>query len=61
VLVARNPEGTLAMHARQLEQLMSRRHGSRSLVDVITEQTSEMGAGAPQADLAPVALGKGEA
>jgi branched-chain amino acid transport system permease protein len=31
VLVARNPEGTLAMHARQLERLMSRRHRSRSL------------------------------
>jgi branched-chain amino acid transport system permease protein len=61
VLVARNPEGTLAMHARQLEQLLSRRQRSRSLIDVITEQTSQMGAEAPQADLAPVALGKGDA
>jgi branched-chain amino acid transport system permease protein len=28
VLIARNPEGTLAMHARQLRQLVSRRNGS---------------------------------
>ena len=61
VLVARNPEGTLAMHARQLEQLMSRRHRSRSLVDVITEQTTEMGVDPAHAHLAPVAPGKGEA
>jgi branched-chain amino acid transport system permease protein len=61
VLVARNPEGTLAMHARQLEQLLSRRQRRRSLVDVITEQTAELGGGAAQADLAPVALGKGKA
>jgi branched-chain amino acid transport system permease protein len=61
VLVARNPEGTLAMHARQLEQLLSRRRRSRSLVDVITEQTAEMGVESPPADLAAVAAAKGEA
>jgi branched-chain amino acid transport system permease protein len=63
VLVARNPEGTLAMHARQLEQLLSRRQRARSLVDVITEQTAELGGGDAQAGLAPatpVVLGKGE-
>jgi branched-chain amino acid transport system permease protein len=61
VLVARNPEGTLAMHARQLEQLLNRRQRGRSLVDVITEQTAELGGGPAPADLAPAALGKGEA
>jgi branched-chain amino acid transport system permease protein len=61
VLVARNPEGTLAMHARQLEQLLSRRQRGRSLVDVITEQTAELGGGPAQAELAPATLGKGEA
>jgi branched-chain amino acid transport system permease protein len=61
VLVARNPEGTLAMHARQLEQLLGRRHRAKSLVDVITEQTAQLDAEAMQPDLAPLALGKGEA
>jgi len=61
VLVARNPEGTLAMHARQLEHLLSRRQRARSMVDVITEQTAELGGATAQADLAPVTLGKGEA
>jgi branched-chain amino acid transport system permease protein len=61
VLVARNPEGTLAMHAGQLEQMMSRRRRPRSLVDVITEQTAKAGAGSLEADLADVTSGQGDA
>jgi branched-chain amino acid transport system permease protein len=38
VLIARNPEGTLAMHARQLRQLLSRRPGSPPPPAVLTQE-----------------------
>lgn len=59
VLVARNPDGTLAMNVRQFEALLSHRHRpSRSTADQIIEQTvaaagsldidGQVAAGAPQ-------------
>ena len=58
VLVARNPEGTLAMHARQLQQLFSRRE-RKSVAEVVAERTAELRREPLQADLATAASVKG--
>ena len=58
VLVARNPEGTLAMHSRQLQQLLSRR-GRQSAADVVAERTAELDSEPVGAGLATTTSVKG--
>jgi branched-chain amino acid transport system permease protein len=58
VLVARNPEGTLAMHSRQLQQLFSRR-GRRSAADMVADRTAELDRRAHSTDLATATSVKG--
>lgn len=58
VLVARNPEGTLAMHSRQLQQLFSRR-GRKSAADTVAERTAELDSEALSPDLATATSVKG--
>ena len=58
VLVARNPEGTLAMHSRQLQQLLGRR-GRQSAADVVAERTAELDSEPVGAGLATTTSVKG--
>jgi branched-chain amino acid transport system permease protein len=58
VLVARNPEGTLAMHSRQLQQLFSHR-GRKSAADMVAERTAELDSKTRSTDLAAAASIKG--
>ena len=58
VLVARNPEGTLAMHSRQLQQLLSRR-GRQSAAVVVAERTAELDSEPVGAGLATTTSVKG--